>query len=89
MPIVFRDGELEEAGRELVSAARQIQALDAHAFEPIRNVKRQTCMGCPYRDICPAPENDLIDVLFERLPAKRDRAQLSAPTTQPWVEGSR
>jgi hypothetical protein len=73
VPVVFRDGELEEAGRELVSAAQQIHALDQGQFLPLRNVKRSTCPSCPYRDICPAPDNELIEALFERRPAKRNR----------------
>jgi hypothetical protein len=74
VPIMFRDGELEEAGAELVSAAKLIRDLDSGDFWPIRNAKPQNCRGCRFKSICPSPDNELVDVLFERVPAKRDRS---------------
>jgi hypothetical protein len=72
-PIQFRDGELEEAGRELVSAAKLIQMLDSAELYPVRNAKPQNCRGCQFKEICPAPDPGLVDALFERVPAKQDR----------------
>jgi len=74
VPIIFRDGELEEAGRELVSAAKLIQQLDSGELFPVRNSRPQNCRGCAFKEICPSPDNDLVDVLFERVPAKRERS---------------
>lgn len=72
-PVVFRPGELDEAGRQLVSAAQQIRAFDAGALYPIRNPSPRACGGCQFRQICPAPDDvELVDALFERRPAKRD-----------------
>jgi hypothetical protein len=73
VPIVFRDGELEDAGRELVSAARFIGDLDSGRLYPLRNAKRQTCNGCRFKEICNDPSNGVVDVLFERKLPKRDR----------------
>lgn len=75
VPVLFRDSELEEVERELVSAAKLIRDLDRGELYPLRNAKRQNCSWCPYRDICPAPDNDLVEALFERRPAKRNRSR--------------
>lgn len=75
-PIIFREGELEEAGREITSAAKLIGQLDRGELMPLRNAKRFTCSGCQFREICGSPDNDLVDALFERIPAKRDRVEL-------------
>lgn len=72
VPIVFRDGELEEAGREMVSAAALISQLDAGKLVPLRNPGAQ-CDWCEFREICPAPDDQLVDSLYERQPPKRDR----------------
>lgn len=74
VPIQFRDGELEEAGRELVSGARLIHDLDTGLLWPIRNASAMNCNGCRFRRICANPEDDLyVDTLFDRVPAKRER----------------
>lgn len=75
VPIIFRDGELEEAGRELVSAAKLIRDLDSGELWPVRNAKPQNCRGCRFREICPSPDNELVDALYERVPAKRSRVK--------------
>jgi hypothetical protein len=75
VPIIFRDGELEEAGRELTSGGKLIQMLDSGELFPVRNSKPQNCRGCAFREICPAPDPALVDALFERTPAKRDRSE--------------
>jgi hypothetical protein len=73
VPIMFRDGELEEAGQEMVSAAKLIRDLDSGELFPVRNSKPQNCRGCAFREICPAPDGGLVDALFERTEPKRFR----------------
>lgn len=73
-PILFRPGELEEAGRELTSAAKLIRDLDSGELDPIRHAKRQTCNGCRFKAICTNPGDDLlVDSLFTRTEPKRLR----------------
>jgi CRISPR/Cas system-associated exonuclease Cas4 (RecB family) len=74
VPIMFRDGELEEAGRELVSAAKLIRDLDTGKLHPVRNAAPFICRGCSFKDICPSPDNELVDALFERTTPKRNRS---------------
>lgn len=78
VPILFRESELDEVGEELVSAGVQIHALDTGEILPLRNAKAQNCNGCQFREICPSPDNELVDALFERVPAKRDRQKEAA-----------
>lgn len=78
VPIMFRDGELEEAGRELVSAAKLIRDLDSGELMPLRNAIRSNCSGCSFREICPNPDSELVDDLFERVEPKRLRAREEA-----------
>ena len=71
--IIFRPGELAETGAELTALARRIGELDAGRM-PIRTPHPAHCRGCAYREICPNPsDSSLVDALFERVPAKRDR----------------
>jgi hypothetical protein len=72
--LTFRRSEIEEAGRELVSAANLISQLDAGALWPVRNESTLRCGGCAFREICPRPDDtDLIDLAFERTTPKRNR----------------
>lgn len=77
VPIEFRQGELREAGRELVSAARLIGQLDSGRTLPLRNAGHR-CRWCDFKDICPAPDDALVDTLFDRVPPKRDREEANA-----------
>jgi hypothetical protein len=80
-PIMFGPGELEEAGQELVSAARLIAMLDAGELHPVRNASAAHCNGCDFRPICSNPHDALyVDTLFERVPPKRLRGHSSATT---------
>lgn len=72
-PVQFRAGEIEEAGQELVSAAKQIRDLDSGELLPLRSVRPANCNGCFFREICPSPDEELVDALFERTVPKRDR----------------
>jgi hypothetical protein len=73
-PLMFRPGELEEAGHELVSAARLIRDLDAGVLSPIRNAKRTNCSYCKFAGVCTEPGDELlVDSLFQRTEPKRLR----------------
>jgi len=72
VPVMFRESELEEAGRELVAAAKLISQLDSGDLMPLRNVHRGNCVSCPFRDVCPSPDGELVEALFERRPPKRE-----------------
>jgi hypothetical protein len=73
VPVMFRQGELEAAGRELVSAAQQIAQFDAGNIVPLRNVKKSTCDYCRFKEICEEPmETETVEMLFNRRPPKRE-----------------
>jgi hypothetical protein len=73
-PLMFRPGELAEAGQELVSAARLIRDLDSGVLTPIRNAKRVNCSYCKFAGICTEPGDTLVvDSLFRRTEPKRLR----------------
>ncbi len=72
--VIFRPGELDETGRELVSAAKLIQQLDSGELYPIRKPPPQGCGGCAFREICDSPDGDLVDAYFRRVPPKRARS---------------
>jgi hypothetical protein len=72
--ILFRPSELEEAGQELVSAAKLIRDLDSGALYPMRHALPMLCNGCRFKPICSAPEDHLyVDTLFERRVPKREK----------------
>jgi len=73
VPVVFRDGELEDAGRALVSAAKLIRDLDSGELYPLRNAHPGNCNGCAFNEICDDPTSTVVDALFDRQPPKRDR----------------
>lgn len=75
--VLFREGELDEVGKQLVSIGQQIRDLDIGDLYPIRNPSPMRCPGCAFRQICPTPDDtELVDALFERVPAKRNREAL-------------
>jgi hypothetical protein len=76
VPILFRDGELEEAGQELITAGKLIRDLDSGELYPLRNARPANCKSCRFKEICPAPDPALVDMLFERVPPKRNRAEV-------------
>jgi len=74
--VVFCRDEIDEAGRQLVTAARLVHGFDTGLLAPIRNPSRARCPGCPFRQVCGNPSDvDLVDALFERREPKRDRNQ--------------
>jgi hypothetical protein len=77
-PIFLSQEEIAEAGRELVSLGEQVRDADAGRY-PVRNVRPQNCNGCAFKEICNNPqETEMVDALFERVPAKRDRQESPA-----------
>lgn len=74
VPIMFRHNELEEAGQELVTAGKLIRDLDSGELYPLRNAKPSNCRGCRFKEICPAPDEALVDMYYERVPPKRLRS---------------
>lgn len=79
-PIFLSDHEVAESGDELVSLGRQVAAIDSGQVYPVRNVKPQNCNGCRFREICNDPsDSDLVDSLFTRRPAKRDKDKEATP----------
>lgn len=75
-PFVLTDAELDEAGRQLASVGFLIQQLDSGLLYPVRNPSPMRCPGCAFRDICVEPgDTELVDALFERRPAKRERKE--------------
>lgn len=80
--VMFRRSEIEEAGRELVSAAQLIAQLDTGALHPVRNPDPRRCPGCAFKDVCAFPEDrELVDVNFDRVVPKRDRIPLLEGST--------
>jgi hypothetical protein len=71
--IIFRPGELEEAGRELTAGALDIRDLDNGMRWPTRNASALNCQMCAYSRICADPTSGLTDELFLRVPPKRLR----------------
>jgi hypothetical protein len=72
--VTFTAGELEDTGRELVSLTRLIGDLESGRITPFRAPSTRTCPGCPFRDVCNDPrDTGVVDALFTREPAKRDR----------------
>jgi hypothetical protein len=79
VPLIFRPGELDEAGRELTAAAKLIRDLDSGELQPIRHATPGTCGRCRFREICPNPGDDLyVDTLYERSLPKRVRPPVAA-----------
>jgi hypothetical protein len=73
VPILFRPGELDQAGLELTSAAKDIRDLDSGERYPTRNASQRQCNGCRYKRICAEPTGQLVDDLFLRTVPKRLR----------------
>jgi hypothetical protein len=73
VPIMFRPGELDQAGKELTSAGITIRDLDRGTVFPTRNASERLCNGCRYKRICAEPHGRLVDELFIRTEPKRHR----------------
>lgn len=77
--IFLSASEIEEAGLQLTSVAKQAALFDSGLLFPVRNPSQFRCPSCAYRDICNSPNDaDLVDALFTRVPAKRDRQEVNA-----------
>jgi hypothetical protein len=80
VPVVFRESELEQAGEDLISAAKLIRQLDSAELRPLRNARPAICSGCPYTEICDDPTSSFVDTQFDRRPPKRLRETEGAAT---------
>ena len=70
--LIFLPGELEEAALELKALAQIVGAYDLGRVYPVR-AAGPLCRSCEFREICPEPESDVTDMLFKRVPPKRER----------------
>jgi hypothetical protein len=74
VPITFTEGELEEVGEELVSAAKTIRDLDSGERYPVRNTQPQLCRSCRWKEACAAPDERVyLESLFDYTVPKRLR----------------
>jgi hypothetical protein len=80
VPVVFRQDELDEVGRSLISAAKLIRDLDSGDLYPLRNARPAVCSGCPYTEICDDPRSSFVDTQFNRRPPKHERETEGAAT---------
>lgn len=72
--VLFSPGELDEAGEQLVTAARLIQGHESGEFYPIRNPVAHRCRSCFAKDVCLTPtDSELAAALYDVKPAKRKR----------------
>ena len=53
--LFFRNDEINEAGHQIVSAARQIALMESGDLYPTRNPNPSRCGGCQFADICVTP----------------------------------
>lgn len=79
--ILLRPDELDEAGRQLTSTAELVSLMDSGALYPTRNPSPARCPSCPFKPICATPTDEmLIEALYLRAPAKRNRPALQEAT---------
>lgn len=77
--LFFREDEINEAGHQIVSAARQIALMDAHDLYPTRNPNPSRCGGCEFNDICTTPtDRELIEATFSITTPKSKRLERAA-----------
>lgn len=87
-PVMLRRSEIDEAGRELVSAGIRVGEMDSGSRYPVANRSPFTCPRCPFRDICTDPAGDLTEFEFDLTEPKRLRPQKEqeVSATQPTLE---
>lgn len=73
VPIFFESFDLSGVGSMVEAAYARITYLERGILRPSRVRNPLLCRMCPFNGICEHPEPDLVDFLFERKPAKRDR----------------
>jgi uncharacterized protein YifE (UPF0438 family) len=74
VPVDFRQSELDEAGKELVSAAKTIRDLDSGERWPVRNTQIQLCRNCKFLEACVNPhDRPYLSQFFEYRTPKRFR----------------
>lgn len=74
--VVFTPRELDDAGRELVTATKLVRAFDERLLHPVRNTQKGRCARCKFREICPDPTGsiEILPALFALKPPKSGRA---------------
>lgn len=81
--IILRESEIDEAGRELASAANRVGQLERGDLYPLRTVSRSTCGGCDFRDACAEPgDRPVVDAFYTREVPKRLRPPREIETTE-------
>lgn len=74
--VFLTKSEIEEAGKQLTSVANLAGQFDSGLLYPIRNPSQFRCPSCAFNTICNTPTDaDLVDALFDRVPAKKDRQE--------------
>ena len=82
--LTFTPFELAEVGRELATAGHLVSELDRGKLYPVRNGSAMNCRRCRFSDVCSEPTNDfLVNSMFEKRPAKRDRADSERSESKP------
>jgi hypothetical protein len=77
--VFLSDRELDEVGLQLTSVAHLAAQFDSRVLFPVRNPSQFRCPSCAFREICANPQDaDLVDALYERVPAKKDRQEVAA-----------
>ena len=74
--IFLTEHEIHEAGLQLTSVANLAGQFDSGLLYPVRNPSQFRCPSCAFKDVCNTPNDaDLVDALFDRVPAKKDRQE--------------
>lgn len=77
--VFLTDREIDEAGQQLTSLANLVGQFDSGSLYPVRNPSDFRCPSCAFKTICPDPtDSELVDALFVRKPAKKDRTEVAA-----------
>lgn len=77
--VFLTDREIDEAGQQLTSLANLVGQFDSGSLYPVRNPSDFRCPSCAFKTICPDPtDSELVDALFVRKPAKKDRTEVVA-----------
>jgi len=76
--LILRPDEIDEAGKQLVSFAQQINGMENGDVYPVRNSTPYNCGGCAFKEICADPSDTaVVDALFERVQAKHEREEVA------------
>ena len=71
-PLLLSSAEIDEAGEQLRSVARQLHGFESGELYPVRNPSQMNCGMCAFRTICTQPhDRELVDAHYLRVPPKR------------------